>query len=192
MVASPTDMEFWPPRAHDRDFDWSLPTSVAYKDEDTDIYTPIFRESRSKLDYSYHENPILERQQYQDLVLSRVLDIVNGNGETAGDVETVSTATSSENTSQRPFLVYTAGPMGVGKSFVLSQLHQRGQIFPLETFVKIDPDMLKSELPEISGYLQHDSDTAATKLHKESTQMSDVLFEYSLAANRNILVTTEV
>ncbi|KAL3921547.1 MAG: hypothetical protein SGILL_002691 [Bacillariaceae sp.] len=120
-------------------------------------------------------NPLLERQVYQDVVLSRVLD--------TGD----ESITSSESANQRPFLVYTAGPMGVGKSYVLSRLHKRG-IFPLEKFVKIDPDMLKSELPEMAGYLQHDSESAATKLHKESTQMSDVLFEHSLADNRNILV----
>jgi hypothetical protein len=94
---------------------------------------------------------------------------------------------SAVKTQHRPFLIFMSGPMGVGKSYVLSQLHQRG-IFPLEKFVKIDPDMLKSELPEMAGYLQHDSELAATNLHRESTQMSDVLFEHSLMNHKNILV----
>jgi len=54
--------------------------------------------------------------------------------------------------------------------------------------VKIDPDMLKSEIPEMAGYLEKDPETAATQLHRESTQMSDVLFEHALQTNHNILV----
>jgi adenylylsulfate kinase-like enzyme len=184
MVVSPTDQEFWPPRAPDQHFDWNQPTHIAYHINDTHLHSPPFRASRSKLDYKYHKNPKLERQQYQDVVLSRVLDVDDDLG--SEDNES-SKSRSKESIEQRPFLVYTAGPMGVGKSYVLSQLHQRG-IFPLEHFVKIDPDMLKSELPEMAGYLQHDAESAATKLHKESTQMSDVLFEHALAENRNVLV----
>ena len=45
--------------------------------------------------------------------------------------------------SRRPWVVFTAGPMGVGKSYVLAQLYQR-KLFPLDRFIKIDPDMLKS------------------------------------------------
>jgi hypothetical protein len=77
--------------------------------------------------------------------------------------------------------------MGVGKSYVLSKLFQK-QLFPLDAFIKIDPDMLKSELPEMAGYLQADPQSAATNLHRESTQMSDVLFEHALLHNHNILV----
>jgi hypothetical protein len=69
--------------------------------------------------------------------------------------------------------------MGVGKGYVLSTLHKSG-LFPLDTFLKIDPDMLKIELPEMSGYLRVDPESAATKIHRESTQMADVLFEHAL------------
>ena len=181
MTASPTEQEFWPPRARDAVFDWSQPTNIAYHIDDIHLHSEPFRDGRSKLDYSYHKNPKLERQLYQDVVLQRVLDADEDN---RGEDHPEGT---SKNSRQHPFLVYTAGPMGVGKSYVLSQLHKRS-IFPLQHFVKIDPDMLKVELPEMSGYLQHDSESAATKLHKESTQMSDVLFEHALAGNRNILV----
>jgi hypothetical protein len=183
-MPSPTDMEYWPPRAEYRVFDWSQPTCEAYKLDDTESFSEPFRKSRSKLDYSYHKNPILDRQVYQDMVLSRILEAYCDEGEEFSPfaMESLSTFTP-----HRPFLVFMSGPMGVGKSYVLTQLHQRG-IFPLEKCVKIDPDMLKCELPEMAGYLQHDSESAATKLHRESTLMSDVLFEQSLMNNRNILV----
>jgi hypothetical protein len=69
--------------------------------------------------------------------------------------------------------------MGAGKGYVLSTLYKSG-LFPLDGFLKIDPDMLKIELPEMSGYLRVDPESAATKIHRESTQMADVLFEHAL------------
>ena len=77
--------------------------------------------------------------------------------------------------------------MGAGKSHALLTLHGAGR-FPLDAFVKVDPDMLKAELPEFKGYLAEDSASAATKLHRESTQMADVLFEHALIHGRDLLV----
>ena len=77
--------------------------------------------------------------------------------------------------------------MGVGKGYVLSSLYN-SNLFPLDNFLKIDPDMLKTELPEMSGYLQVDPATAATKVHRESTQMADILLEHALLDRSNILV----
>jgi hypothetical protein len=185
-MSSPTDVEYWPPRAKDREFDWSQPTCDVYKFDDTHSFSEPFRKSRSKLDYSYHRNPILDRQLYQDMVLSRILG-ADSDGEEFPPSFAMQSV-SAVKTQHRPFLIFMSGPMGVGKSYVLSQLHQRG-IFPLEKFVKIDPDMLKSELPEMAGYLQHDSELAATNLHRESTQMSDVLFEHSLMNHKNSWLT---
>lgn len=77
--------------------------------------------------------------------------------------------------------------MAAGKSYVVLHLFKNGW-FPLETFLNIDPDKLKSELPEMPGYLQVDAESAATKLHRESTQMSDVLFEYALQNSMRMIV----
>ena len=55
-------------------------------------------------------------------------------------------------------------------------------------FIKIDPDMIKGELPELSGYMRSDPESAATKVHRESTMMSDVLFEHALMDSLPMLV----
>lgn len=193
----PTDPSFWPPRNPRKEFDWDTPTNVAYQIPDTNLFTTTFEYARGKLDYTYHKNPTLTRQAYQDMVLSRILEADKSLTSTRSTSSSLSSTTSLSDQDytteeqperrKRPFIVFSAGPMGVGKSFVLSQLHQRN-LFPLSRFIKIDPDMLKSELPEIAGYLQYGPDSAATKLHRESTQMADVLFEHSLATQRNILV----
>ena len=49
--------------------------------------------------------------------------------------------------SERPWIVFTAGAMGVGKTHALRRLAERGD-FPLRTFAVIDPDVVKSWLPE--------------------------------------------
>ena len=142
-------LENWPPRSGEP-FDWTVPTNEAYKDQEDDDpgkikthsnpadspqrhkFTPPFQLARSKLDYSYHRNPQLIRQEFQDTILINILQ-----------------ATSTDESKQRngilrrPWIVFTAGPMGVGKSYVLTQLYQR-KLFPLDRFIKIDPDMLKS------------------------------------------------
>jgi hypothetical protein len=77
--------------------------------------------------------------------------------------------------------------MGVGKSYVMLNLLEEG-LFPLDSFTIIDPDKLKSELPEMKGYCDFDPETAATKLHRESTMMADVLFEHGLGMRKNLLI----
>jgi hypothetical protein len=208
LATEPTDPSFWPPQNPQKEFDWDTPTNVAYQIPNTALFTNTFEDARRKLDYTYHKNPTLPRQAYQDKVLARILEAETSSSSSSSSLPSSSSTTSvmsdqqdynvhveeHQLTSQqpdkqqrRPFIVFSAGPMGVGKSFVLSQLHQR-HLFPLSRFIKIDPDMLKSELPEIAGYLQYGPETAATKLHRESTQMADVLFEHALASNKNILV----
>mmetsp|Transcript_11701 Transcript_11701/g.21286 ORF Transcript_11701/g.21286 Transcript_11701/m.21286 type:complete len:396 (-) Transcript_11701:99-1286(-) len=175
LDADATKIDYWPPRRQEIPFDWDVPTNEAYDVHKVGMYAPSFEQARAKLDYSYHKNPKLDRQEFQDNVLKNVIQAVE------------KSRAIPPNNNERPWIVFTAGPMGVGKSYVLSQLHQR-DCFPLGGFMKIDPDMIKSELPEVAGYLQRDPETAATKLHRESTQISDVLFEYSLLSNHNILV----
>jgi len=199
------------------DYDWEKPTNVVYWDqndvgaEDTMSkssspspqnsatklkFAPTFAEARRKLDYSYHNNLIENRQLLQDAILNRVVvdsdsdnkkDKDRGSGQTTKQEEDTQTEGGLSTGRQLPWLVFTAGPMGVGKGYVLTQLSRAG-VFPLKSFIKIDPDMLKSELPEMAGYLQADKSTAATKLHRESTQMSDVLFEHALRRGLPILI----
>ena len=45
-------------------------------------------------------------------------------------------------------------------------LGERG-IFPLDSFVRVDPDRLRRELPEMQAYVQRDPVTAGLLTHKE-------------------------
>lgn len=169
--------ESWPPRSG-APYDWRLPTQEVYF-EDGDDFTDRFKNARGKLDYNYHRHPATKRQLLQDAILSRVVQ----HQSEIGKKELLDEAKST----RRPWLVFSAGPMGVGKSYVLSKLHSTG-FFPLDQFLKIDPDMIKSEIPEFAGYLRENPETAATMLHAESTQMADILFQYALSASLDMLV----
>jgi len=221
----------WPPTNHDKEFDWECPTDEAYHDPTTDrkFIVSEFRRARSRLDYNYHRNPALPRQELQDTILRRFIratlerlevpltmgtslsdensegctyscqsendevDFNARNGQTwrkGGSTQnqiriaTVESRRSDKELTRgegRPWLVFTAGPMGVGKGYVLSFLEQRG-LFPLHRFLRIDPDRLKTEIPEMSGYLRADPASAATKVHRESTQMADLLLEFAFSA----------
>mmetsp|Transcript_23884 Transcript_23884/g.36920 ORF Transcript_23884/g.36920 Transcript_23884/m.36920 type:complete len:418 (+) Transcript_23884:27-1280(+) len=182
---SAQDPKSWPPNSN-LNFDWTLPSNEAYNsilvpDGETEeglSFTPAFRQAREKLDYSYHKNPTDRRQEFQDVILSRVV---------ANTGSSESSSCPPDQQPRKPRIVFTSGAMGVGKGYVLSTVSSVG-LFPLGEYVKIDPDMLKYELPEFAGYLEADAPSAATKLHRESTQMADVLFEYALARKLPLLV----
>eukprot|EP00928_Gymnodinium_smaydae_P017109 TRINITY_DN16520_c0_g7_i1.p1 TRINITY_DN16520_c0_g7~~TRINITY_DN16520_c0_g7_i1.p1 ORF type:complete len:499 (+),score=49.04 TRINITY_DN16520_c0_g7_i1:37-1497(+) len=173
-------LESWPSHGRiDIYFDWTQPTTEAYRipgkescSASSSATTHRFAQARSKLDYSYHPRLYVARQILQDAILSRLQ----------------SCDSAEVGSSQRkPWIVFTAGAMGVGKSYAMLTL-SRDKLFPLEDFVIVDPDKLKSELPEVKGYTEYDPPSAATKLHRESTMMADILFEHSLEARANILV----
>jgi len=174
-----TDTQSWPPFNKNAEFDWSKPTNEVYASREEDSFTTTFSQARSLLDYTYHANPLPKRQLLQDDILRRVVE----------STTTSATDDRKEITEgqQRPWMVFTAGPMGVGKGYVLNELN-KAHLFPINEFIKIDPDLIKSELPEMPGYIQVDPVTAATRLHRESTQMADVLLEHALAHNQPILV----
>ena len=45
-------------------------------------------------------------------------------------------------------------------------LSERG-IFPMDAFVRVDPDRLRRELPEMQAYVRRDPETAGSLTHKE-------------------------
>ena len=164
------------------------------KEGDEDRFAPTFCEARSKLDYSYHTHVVKPRQYLQDAIIQRIVSTSNLNN--YNNTATTSMNNScvptnephSSSTTHRPWIVFTAGPMGVGKGYVITQLQQLQLLNVKDHFITIDPDLIKYEIPEMVGYLQVDRQTAATKVHRESTQISDIIFEYSILRSLSILV----
>jgi hypothetical protein len=181
-LSKASEPNLWPP-SNNVDYDWdSTTTDEVYNEPDIAEFASTFEKARNRLDYSYHKKLSLTRQMLQDAIMSRVTN--NNNDNSSSDPQNPD---NNNNINTRPWIVFTAGAMGVGKGYVTMNLHKAG-LFPLETFLKVDPDMLKQEIPEMSGYLNQDKASAATKVHRESTHMADIIFEHALLHNLPLLV----
>jgi Zeta toxin len=87
---------------------------------------------RKTLDFSYHCNYTFERQKLQDAIITDMLHeafVVDPDG----NVGTVPT---------EPWIVFTAGAMGAGKSHTMNILVKKER-FPLHSFVQVDPDEIR-------------------------------------------------
>jgi hypothetical protein len=92
---------------------------------------------RKTLDYTYHCNYTFERQKLQDAIITDMLDAVILT-DVDGKLGTVPT---------EPWIVFTAGAMGAGKSYTMNVLVEKGR-FPLMAFVVVDPDQIRLRLRE--------------------------------------------
>lgn len=86
-----------------------------------------------------------------------------------------------------PWMVFTAGSMGVGKSFTMSWLGKK-KLFPTHQFIFIDPDEIRSLLPEYKYYLNNDHESLGNLTQKEAGYISEILVNVSLQSNFNVLM----
>ena len=145
--------------------------------EDGNVFVGKYASQRSKLDYSYHKHYIPERQLFHDQLID-------------GFDKTVVTDSITGRKCEVPldnWIVFTAGPMGAGKSRVLSYLYSKGY-FPLESFVRVDPDSIRVLLPETETYIHMDATSAGRKTQKEVNYISEVLTMEALQNHKNVLV----
>ncbi len=115
-----------------------------------------FSHIRRTLDYSFHSHYTFERQKLHDSIITNMLNEayicdVNGNiGTVAAD----------------PWIVFTAGAMGAGKSHTMRVLVEKSR-FPLPAFVVVDPDEIRRLLPEYHVYIAENPSLAGELTRKE-------------------------
>lgn len=132
---------------------------------------------RSRLDYSYHSHYIGSRQLLQDIVIQSMLNrtvVFDRNGNVC-------------STPVEPWIVFTAGAMGAGKTHTIKHLATKG-LFPLESFVAVDPDEIRRHLPEFELYVQHSPQNAGELTRKEAGYVSELLTLAALQDGHNVLV----
>lgn len=147
-------------------YDYRKSTNDNYRSDGLEFYGD-FAEIRQGLDYSYHVNYTRARQDWQDHA-----------------IRTVITRTQPQPT---PWLVYTCGPMGVGKGYTLAWMSEH-EFFPLENIVHVDPDAFKMMMPEWSQYVEANRDTAGTMCHRESCFMMEIAQLAAMQQGQNIWI----
>ena len=163
-------------RKHRRRFSTLRSSEENHMSESLSFYGP-FAHIRGTLDYTFHSNYTFERQRFQDAVVNEFLNgavIFDKNGEVC-------------TTPTEPWLVFTAGPMGAGKSYTMRKLVERGY-FPLLAFVRVDPDEIRRYLPEFHLYVEQSPELAGELTRKEAGFISEILTLAGLQAGRNVLV----
>ena len=142
---------------------------------DFEFYGP-FKDLRATLDYSYHCNYRKERQNFQDEVIEKMLGsfIRDKNG----FVCTIP---------RDPWIVFTAGAMGAGKSHTIRKL-QEANHFPSLAFVSVDPDEIRRELPEFLEYVNTNPLLAGEMTRKEAGYIAELITLAALRKGKNVLV----
>jgi predicted ABC-type ATPase len=150
-------------------FDWNKSTRDNYQakegSEGYGEYTEPYAAVRATLDHDYHGRYTLARQKEQDELIRAVLE--------QGGAE------------DHPWVVFTAGAMGAGKTHVMDWLCERG-VLPL--MVPIDADLFKAALPEWAGYVSRDPLTAGFHTRRESGYLVELAQEASLRARQHVWV----
>lgn len=140
-----------------------------------------FASQRALLDYSYHKHWIPERQLFQDTIIDRFKDTV------VHDSFTGMTCSAPLHN----WIIFTAGAMGVGKTRVLRELWRQGD-FPLDSFVWVDLDAIRTLLPEWGEYSRREPLLAGRRTQKESSYIGEVMTMQALQKGQNVLVDSSL
>jgi predicted kinase len=158
-------------------YEWSKSTEDNYR-SNNGISCGRFKTVREKIDYAYHAKFTCARQFVQDIIIDSML-----NETIIDDHETG----RSCNAPTEPWIIFTAGVMGAGKTHTIRSLDEQG-IFPLKSFVSVDPDEMRRHLPEFAVYVDKSPETAGELTRKEAGMMSEILTEAALERGQNVLV----
>ena len=160
-------------------FDWNNSTEENYRRDNPTVDSDAqchgrYRDIRMMLDYSYHASYTQDRQLVQDKIVDSILS--------------GSTSNAQDNVNEPPWIVFTAGVMGVGKTFTTRYLQQHGKLPLGSAFVTVDPDDLRCRLPEYATYVERNPETAGEQTQKEAGMISEILTMVALKRGQNVLV----
>ena len=169
-------------------YDFSRSTAENYaRGKEEEIVSPIYRfqlrsrfsGARARLDYTYHPTFCAARVAVQDGIVASAL------GRRMPATENVRLK-AALSVPKRPWLIFTAGAMGAGKSHVMRWMDSR-RLIRLCDFIRIDPDELRQALRETSGYIARNPQTAGV-LTQRAPFLADLLLEVTLEAGRPAIV----
>lgn len=128
--------------------------------------------------YYYAGNYSKSRQEFQDKIVEKLLDGTTIHDQTNGRVC---------KTPTEPWIVFTAGVMGAGKSHTMKQVAGNA-LFPLHSYIVIDPDETRSHFPEYHLYAQQNPEKAGELTHKEAGYVTEIVTAAALLKGYNVLV----
>jgi predicted kinase len=146
-------------------------TTIAFETSDVILSESKYKDIREGLDYVFHDKYTPLRIQWQDTVIDSLLR----------SGPPVNCSSSSR------WIVFTAGAMGVGKSYTIQRLYEL-ELFPLPWFTVVDPDQIRQRLPEFAAWQQQSPALAGERTRKEAGLMAEVLVRAALDRGDHVLV----
>jgi len=157
-------------------YNWSMSTEDNHSVQERE-FVGKYTKFRQTLDYTYHANYSIARQRVQDAIIDSMLNatwLIDDKGQLCSNPE-------------QPWIVFTAGAMGSGKSWTVRHLARTGRL-PLESFVTVDPDEIRKALPEFDGYVQRNREQAGEMTRKEAGFLAEIVVMAALQRGQNVLV----
>jgi len=158
-------------------FSVDVSTEENYSADDMEFYG-TYDCIRKTLDYSYHGNYTKSRQLFQDKIITKLLDDAWVHDTKNG----ISCKTPTD-----PWIVFTAGAMGAGKGHVMQELATKN-LFPLQSYVGVDPDVIRQQFPEFHLYATQSRAQAGERTHKEAGYVTEIATRVALDKGYNVLV----
>jgi hypothetical protein len=174
-------------------YDYTRSTAENYATSGTEhTHSEEFRSFRAALDYSYHIHYTMERQETQDAIVRQIIYAHDNACETArGAASPVAKGRGQLAVSRKPWVLFTAGCMGAGKTHVMCALDQHG-LLPLMRFVRVDIDRIRVMLPEMDEYVRRDPDGAGEATQKEAGMIAELATEVALARGLNVWIDSSM
>ena len=147
-------------------FDWTRSTRDNYQQPGGQSHGR-FAAIRDALDASYHGTYSKARQLLQDEWIASVL--------------------SQGEPQAYPWIIFSAGAMGAGKTRTVQWMSERG-LFPVRQMVHLDPDIFRAALPEWRGYAKRDRLSAGEHTRRESGYLVEIAQEAALRAGKHVWV----
>lgn len=164
-----------------KDYDWGDSTQANYAVEarnegDCDHghhgeykhirgHVGLYKDIRDERNHTYHRCYTPERQTWQDNQVAELVEFKRGH--------------------EKPWLIYTAGGMGVGKGHVLDVLKKKRAV-AFNRLLIVNPDDFKAMMPEFQVYADGELDSGS-QTHKESSIMQEIAFERGLERGSHML-----
>lgn len=189
-------------KSHSSGYEWQRSTEENYRSDPLsstsgDGFYGEFKEFRRRLDRSYHHDYMPSRQALQDSIIRTLLSSDNhcenhsqvfpSKEEKCFQMEGGSPPEhlAGEHQDTTPWIVFTAGIYGAGKSHTIGKLQDLGCFPPRSSFVGVDPDEIRRMLPEFSLYR---ADLAGALTQKEAGMIAELLTDIALSSGKNVVV----
>ena len=151
-------------------YDFKLSTRENCASSQDVTITSEFADARALLDSTHHGFYIKSRQEWQDRLIKSMFCEQESTG------------------SPLPWLIFTCGSMGSGKSFVRRWMSENDYLVKWNRVLVLDPDEIKHKMPEWQGHLAHNVSTAGSCCHEESVLLQEIALFRATANSLDVCV----